>query len=477
MALAPGALREASRLKHDEAVAACKERRYFEAVQLINGSLEAFERSLGAVAGQGLLLADPAKFVEAAQGALDEEQCEVLASLYATRADTLMNLGGLRRAVAELSVAAKLAPADARVVALQEECEALKRALEQAPSALEKRPAPEAKVPAHILTGFLGSGKTTLLNHILHEMHGKKLAIIENEFGEIGIDDKLITAGREELGEENIIEMNNGCICCTVRGDLIKGLKSILQRTMAEGKKLDGVIIETTGLADPAPVAQTFFADEYIQAHMVLDGIITVVDAKHALQHLREERPEGVENEAVEQIAFADRILLNKIDLVDAETLEEVESEIRKINRFCPIVCTQQSKIDVDHIIGIRGFSLDRVLESDGGFLDDAQDHQHDASVTSVGIECQGECDNELLNKWVGTLLREKGVDIFRMKGVLAVKGCEQRFVYQGIHMLFSGEPQGDWKADEPRTNKLVFIGRNLNREELVSGFRATLAQ
>lgn len=338
----------------------------------------------------------------------------------------------------------------------------------------QDRQATEAKIPAHLLTGFLGSGKTTLLNHILRGTHGKRFAVIENEFGEIGIDDALISS-REELGDEQIIEMNNGCICCTVRGDLIKGLRSILQRSTQDGKKLDGVIIETTGLADPAPVAQTFFADDFVQARMVLDGIITVVDAKHAQQHLHEEKPEGVENEAVEQVAFADRILLNKVDLVSPEVLEEVELELRQINRLAPIVRTQQSQVDLEQIIGIRGFSLDRVLEAEPEFLRDEQEHQHDSTVGSVGIERAGECDLEKLNAWVRTLLQERGVDIFRMKGILAVKGCSSRFVFQGIHMIFGGQPQGEWKEGEQRLNRLVFIGRNLDRAELESGFKATL--
>jgi len=457
---------------HDEALSACGESRFFEAVQLVNNALEAFEQSLEKLSlpGNGLLLTDPTRFAEEAGDKLPTDAARELGALYATRSDILMNLGGLKRASAELAVACRLAPEDARVKKLRAECEELQRVTEQAASASAELAA-QKKVPAHILTGFLGSGKTTLLNHILTDMHGKRLAVIENEFGEIGIDDALI-AGREELGTEQIIEMNNGCICCTVRGDLIKGLKDILQRTASAGQRLDGVIIETTGLADPAPVAQTFFADDYVQARMVLDGIITVVDAKHALQHLREEKPEGVENEAVEQVAFADRILLNKTDLVSAEVLAEVEVEIRKINRMVPIHRTQQSRIDINEIIGIRGFSLDRVLEADA----DEQEHQHDSSVSSVGIECDGECDLSRLNDWVGILLREKGSDIFRMKGVLAVQGVASRYVFQGIHMIFGGQPQGEWREGEARRNRLVFIGRNLDRALLESGFKATLA-
>merc|ERR1711862_773330 len=193
------------------------------------------------------------------------------------------------------------------------------------------------KIPVTILTGFLGSGKTTLLNHILEANHGKRIAVIENEFGEVGIDDNLVKGG-SMAEEENIVEMNNGCICCTVRGDLIAGLKKLIKNSKKSGKGLDGVLIETTGLADPAPVAQTFFADDFVQQHMRLDGILTLVDAAHIIQHLDDEKPEGVENEAVEQIAFSDRILLNKCDLVDEEAeLVEVERRIRLINQSVPI--------------------------------------------------------------------------------------------------------------------------------------------
>lgn len=462
------------RAKQDEALLACKEGRIFEAVQLINAALEAFEHVLGdAVASKkGMLLTEPSRFA-AEVGSLPESRGDDLAGLWASRADILMNLGGLRRAATELAAAKRLSPEASRVAELGAECERLQQVQEQG-FVEESAIAAAGKVPVHILTGFLGSGKTTLLNRILQEYHGKRFAVIENEFGEIGIDDALITR-REELGVEQIIEMNNGCICCTVRGDLIQGLKKLLNRMSLDGTQLDGVIIETTGLADPAPVAQTFFADDFIQARMVLDGIITLVDAKHCLQHLREEKPEGVENEAVEQLAFADRILLNKIDLVDEEALQEVELEIRKINRLAPIVRTSHSRVDLDQIIGIKGFSLDRVLEADAEFLRDEQDHQHDSTVTSVGLECAGECDLERLNTWVATLLKERGTDIFRTKGVLAVKGCEQQFVFQGIHMIFGGQPQGDWKEGEERRNRLVFIGRNLDRAELESGFRATL--
>jgi len=333
------------------------------------------------------------------------------------------------------------------------------------------------KVPVTVLTGFLGSGKTTLLNHILEAHHGKRIAIIENEFGEVGIDDNLVKGG-SMAEEENIVEMNNGCICCTVRGDLISGLKKLIKNSTKQGKALDGVLIETTGLADPAPVAQTFFADDYVQSKYRLDGILTLVDAKHIIQHLDDEKPEGVENEAVEQIAFADRILLNKTDLVESEEeLAEVEKRIRAINEKVPIKRTINSEVEMDYILGIKGFSLDKIIEMDDAFLEDSHDHQHDSRVSSVGIDVPGEVIQQKLNEWISWLLREKGTDLFRSKGVLAVKGMKQKFVFQAIHMLFANSMEGGWKEDEEKRCKMVFIGKNLNREELTTGFMACMAK
>merc|ERR1712039_1126579 len=326
-------------------------------------------------------------------------------------------------------------------------------------------------------TGFLGSGKTTLLNHIMGENHGKRIAVIENEFGEVGIDDALVKGG-SMAEEENIVEMNNGCICCTVRGDLIAGLKKLIKNSKKNSKPLDGVLIETTGLADPAPVAQTFFADDFVQQHMRLDGILTLVDAKHIIQHLEDEKPEGVENEAVEQIAFADRILLNKCDLVDSEDeLVEVERRIREINAKVSIKRTTNSEVEMDYVLGIRGFSLDKIIEMDDAFLEDGHDHQHDSRVSSVGVDVAGEVVQQKLNAWISWLLREKGVDLFRSKGVLAVQGMKQKFVFQAIHMLFANSQEGEWGPDEEKRCKIVFIGKNLNRQELTDGFTKCIAK
>jgi len=324
--------------------------------------------------------------------------------------------------------------------------------------------------------GFLGSGKTTLLNHILKEHHGKRIAVIENEFGEVGIDDGLVQGG-SMAEEENIVEMNNGCICCTVRGDLIAGLKKLVKNSKKKKQPLDAVMIETTGLADPAPVAQTFFADDFVQQNLVLDGILTLVDAKHVVEHLEEEKPEGVENEAVEQIAFADRILLNKCDLVDEATLVDVEKRIKAINEPVQIRRTTNSLVDMSFILGIQAFSLDKILEKEDEFLADSHEHSHDDRVSSVGVDIAGEVDKDKLNQWIGWLLKEKGVDLFRSKGILAVKGMKDRFVFQAIHMLFANSEGKPWKEGEEKRCKMIFIGKNLNREELTNGFMSCISK
>jgi len=446
----------------------------------------------------------------------------------------------------------------------------------------------ETRVPVTVLTGFLGSGKTTLLNRILTENHGKKIAVIENEFGEVGIDNDLVIGAEEE-----IFEMNNGCICCTVRGDLIR----ILGHLMKRRDKFDYIMVETTGMADPGPVAQTFYVDDDMQQKLHLDAIVTLVDAKHIWEHIDDS------DEAKEQVAFADVILLNKIDLVAPEDLEKLEARIKSMNSMAKIYRSRDAVVEMDKILNVGGFNLDRALEIDPKFMEpeypfewsgiydlktgdyqwvmgegpdpamgaallplahtgfaaqeatlmdavltfsedeqaleagdmmrlgkgqfnqlalnengetvfnfaiqepgyymlftehhpdefDARlcgeesvlepledreykpDHEHDEEVTSVGITLSGDLQLEKLNGWLSQLLREQGQDIFRMKGVLSVRGWDERFVFQGVHMLFDGRPDRPW-GRELRQNKMIFIGRKLDRAVLENGFRECLA-
>ena len=317
-----------------------------------------------------------------------------------------------------------------------------------------------SQIPVTVLTGFLGAGKTTLLNRILTEQHGNRYAVIVNEFGEEGIDNDLVVDADEE-----VFEMNNGCICCTVRGDLIRILGGLMKRA----DKFDAIIVETTGLADPAPVAQTFFVDQDVADRTRLDAIVTVADAVHLENQL------GEHHEAEEQIAFADIVLLNKTDLVEVEGLGRVEDRIRRINPYTKIIRTEHCAANLDEVLGLKAFSLDRVLEVEPDFLTSDHDHEHDDDVKSISLVADAPLDLDKFQTWFGQLLQTRGQDILRSKGILDFKGEDDRYVFQGVHMLMDGAPMGAW-PEGSRQSRLVFIGRDLDTMGLEDGFAACRA-
>jgi G3E family GTPase len=345
------------------------------------------------------------------------------------------------------------------------------------------------KIPVTVLTGYLGAGKTTLLNRILSEPHGKKFAVIVNEFGEIGIDNELVVNADEE-----VFEMNNGCICCTVRGDLVRIIDGLMRRK----GKFDAIIVETTGLADPAPVAQTFFMDENVGARTKLDAVVTVADAKWLKDRLKDAP------EAKNQIAFADVILINKTDLVTPAELAEIEARIRGINPYARLHRTERAKIGIDEVLGRNAFDLDRILDIEPQFLTaDDQGHEHDhdhhhdhgdhhghdhhhhggglkhyhdEDMQSVSLRTDKQLDPDKFFPWVQDLVAKDGPNILRSKGILAFKDDPERFVFQGVHMVLDGDHQRAWRADEKRESRIVFIGRNLPEDKIRQGFEACAA-
>ena len=320
-------------------------------------------------------------------------------------------------------------------------------------------------IPTTILTGFLGAGKTTLLNRILTERHGERIAIIENEFGEAGIDNEILVQNREE----QIVEMNNGCICCTVRGDLVKILGDLADKRKKGKLKFDRVIIETTGMADPGPVAQTFFMDDDIHQDYVLDAIVTVVDAKHAQHQL------DSNEQAREQIGFADRILLSKTDLVARKEIDALLSRLKRMNPRAHYTEVHFGETAIKDILDVRGFNLNAVLDIDPDFLKDDH-HHHDDDIQSFVFNSERALDLEKIEAFLSLLIQTYGNDMLRYKGVLNIAGQDQRMIFQGVHMTMGGSPGKAWAADEKRESKMVFIGRNLPKRIFVEGLAYCVA-
>jgi G3E family GTPase len=318
-------------------------------------------------------------------------------------------------------------------------------------------------VPVTILTGFLGAGKTTLLNRILKEDHGKKIAVIENEFGEVGVDSEII-----EKSEEQIVEMNNGCICCTVRGDLIKILGSLKDKRSSGELKFDRVIIETTGMADPGPVAQTFFTDEDIGAYYLLDSIVTVVDAKHGEQTLNEF------TEAQQQVGFADRILLSKSDLVSESETKSLSERIRRMNPRAPVKKVHFGEMPIEEVLDIRGFNLNAILELDPEFLGDTH-HEHHDEVESFVFRSDKAFNGDKLEQFLSGMIQVYGPDLLRYKGVLWMKGNPRRVVFQGVHMMMGGDMGKPWGKDK-KQSIMVFIGKKLPKDLFLAGLEECLA-
>jgi G3E family GTPase len=355
------------------------------------------------------------------------------------------------------------------------------------------------KIPVTVLTGYLGAGKTTLLNRILTEDHGKRYAVIVNEFGEIGIDNDLVVGA-----DEDVFEMNNGCVCCTVRGDLIRVVAGLMKRQKPGAPAFDAIIVETTGLADPGPVAQTFFVDEDVKAKTTLDSVTALVDAKHVMARLDDSK------EAREQVAFADRIILNKTDLASEAELVAVEQRLRKLNPLAPITRAERANVPLDQVLGLHGFDLERILDinpefanpahGEAGHVHDehcghdhhdhhhhAHDHDHDHDhgprghdhgddIKGISLSLDRPMNGVKFTAWLDKLLGEKGQDILRAKGIINVDGEDKRLVFQAVHMILEGDLQREWGAAERRWSRAVFIGRDLDEAAIRAGFEGCAA-
>ena len=331
--------------------------------------------------------------------------------------------------------------------------------------ARQQTPADDKMVPVTILTGFLGSGKTTLLNRILKEDHGHRIAVIENEFGEVGVDNEII-----ETGAEQNVEMNNGCICCTVRGDLIRILGDLKSKRDQGALRFDRVVIETTGMADPGPVAQTFFTDEEIGNYYLLDSIITLVDAKHAPKQLDDF------HEAQEQVGFADRILLSKTDVAKEEETESLIKRIKKMNPRAPIAKVHFGDTPLDEVLDIRGFNLNAILSLEPDFLTDVA-HEHHDQVESFVFRSDKPFDGTKLEQFLSGMIQVYGPDLLRYKGVLWMKGNPRRVVFQGVHMMMGGDMGKPWEKSAKKQSVLVFIGKSLPKDLFIAGLEECLAK
>jgi G3E family GTPase len=381
--------------------------------------------------------------------------------------------------------------------------------------------ASNGKIPVTVLTGYLGAGKTTLLNRILTEDHGKRYAVIVNEFGEIGIDNDLVVGA-----DEDVFEMNNGCVCCTVRGDLIRVVAGLMKRQRPGKPAFDAIIVETTGLADPGPVAQTFFVDEDVKAKTQLDSVTALVDAKHVMARLDDSK------EAREQVAFADRIILNKVDLASEAELVAVEQRLRRLNPLAPIIRAQRADVPLDQVLGLHGFDLERILDinpefanpahgeaghvhdehcghdhghdhhahdhdhdhdhhehdhahhpdasdgSDGisGSVSGARGHDHADDIKGISVSVEGPLNGVQFTAWLDKLLGEQGQNILRAKGIIDVQGEDRRLVFQAVHMILEGDLQREWKPGERRWSRAVFIGRDLDEAAIRAGFESCAA-